>query len=522
MTFLPIVERELRIAARLTATYRNRVIIAAIVTGVAMVMFTFGAFSAFPAQTGRAMFWTLSYMSVVFCLFEGVRKTADCLSEEKREGTLGLLFLTDLRGYDIILGKLTARSVNSVYGLLSVLPIMALPLLLGGTTVGEYWRMVLALTNLLFFSLCAGIWVSCWCRDERQAMTATFLLILVWVAAPWFALHPTWSPLFSVEFAGDMAFRTAPGGYWSSIVHAQLGSWAMLVWASFAVPHCWRDEKFRSPGTRWWQRWTSTHSLDAQGRAAARTQMLETNPAFWLASHDAGQNGVMPLFIAVAAVLSLGMVIFFDPYFWAFIACFWLLNFAIKMRVATQACHCLAEARRTNALEMLLVTPLTSEQLIYGQILAMQRRFTKPIIAILSLEAASMVIGFSFWQKSGNDAVPGLLIVSFGLLCYLALSALDIVALTWTGMVYGLSSRKESQAVAKTILIVLVAPLLCLLMFCYGTPFIIGIPLVCIFNNRVKLRHEFRKLAGQPYAPPQDQRWLPGGLAQPTPMQQNP
>ena len=34
--------------------------------------------------------------------------TADCLSEEKREGTLGLLFLTDLRGYDIVVSSSSA------------------------------------------------------------------------------------------------------------------------------------------------------------------------------------------------------------------------------------------------------------------------------------------------------------------------------------------------------------------------------------------------------------------------------
>ena len=32
-----------------------------------------------------------------------MRNTADSLSAEKREGTLGLLFLTDLRGYDVVL-----------------------------------------------------------------------------------------------------------------------------------------------------------------------------------------------------------------------------------------------------------------------------------------------------------------------------------------------------------------------------------------------------------------------------------
>src|SRR5882724_4718130 len=166
MTFLPIVDRELRVAARLTATYRNRTITAGAVTAVAVLMLLFGSFSGVPSVIGGAMFQTLGFLTMLFCLLEGVRKTADCLSEEKREGTLGLLFLTDLKGYDVVLGKLAATSLNSFYGLLSTLPVLALPLLVGGITPVEYWRMVLALVNILFFSLSAGMLVSALCRQE--------------------------------------------------------------------------------------------------------------------------------------------------------------------------------------------------------------------------------------------------------------------------------------------------------------------------------------------------------------------
>ena len=49
----------------------------------------------------------------------GLLGTADCVSSEKRDGTLGLLFLTDLKGYDVICGKLAANSVSVLYGLCS-------------------------------------------------------------------------------------------------------------------------------------------------------------------------------------------------------------------------------------------------------------------------------------------------------------------------------------------------------------------------------------------------------------------
>src|SRR5437762_6345486 len=67
------------------------------------------------AMHGRYLFRALFGFAFVYCLFIGARLTADCLSEEKRDGTLGLLFLTDLKGYDVVFGKLAATSVNSIY-----------------------------------------------------------------------------------------------------------------------------------------------------------------------------------------------------------------------------------------------------------------------------------------------------------------------------------------------------------------------------------------------------------------------
>ena len=67
------------------------------------------------------------------------------MSEEKREGTLGLLFLTDLRGFDVVLGKLVACSLRGAYGLVAALPVIGLALLMGGVTGFELWRLALVL-----------------------------------------------------------------------------------------------------------------------------------------------------------------------------------------------------------------------------------------------------------------------------------------------------------------------------------------------------------------------------------------
>src|SRR5882724_10337714 len=159
MTFLPIVARELRVAARRRGTYWSRL-------GAALAGLAVGAWVMLipelrsPQRLGIYLFVALSVIAYVHSLLAGLFTTADCLSEEKREGTLGLLFLTDLKGYDIVLGKLAATSLNALYGMLAIFPVMALSILFGGITAGEFWRMALVLLNTLFFSLSAGLFIS--------------------------------------------------------------------------------------------------------------------------------------------------------------------------------------------------------------------------------------------------------------------------------------------------------------------------------------------------------------------------
>jgi hypothetical protein len=230
MIFLPIVERELRAAARRRGTYRIRwwtALITMVVSAWFLVVVAPGGgrgnwlFSflrdraTITSQIVAQGFWplarrerraypasgsvrseqrsqrakdqaricevivarSLTWFELLLCLLAGVFFTADSLSEEKREGTLGLLFLTDLKGYDVVLGKLAATSVNAFYALLALLPVTALPLLMGGVTGEEFGRRALALVNALFISLATGLCVSIFARDGQRAMGATLGLV---------------------------------------------------------------------------------------------------------------------------------------------------------------------------------------------------------------------------------------------------------------------------------------------------------------------------------------------------------
>ncbi len=121
----------------------------------------------------------INLIALTFALLSGVFFTADSLSSEKRDGTMGLLFLTDLRGYDVVIGKLAATSLHGVYGLLTIFPIIAVPVLIGGISMRQFEREIWVLLDTLFFSLSVGLLISALAREARQAFMATFLALIV-------------------------------------------------------------------------------------------------------------------------------------------------------------------------------------------------------------------------------------------------------------------------------------------------------------------------------------------------------
>ena len=291
MTFLPIVARELRVAARRRGTYRMRLALAwgALVTGAVIYVVTVGVSAQ---QTGQYIFQGLSWLCLLYCLLSGRRWTADCLSEEKREGTLGLLFLTDLRGYDVVLGKLAATSLAGFYGLLAVFPIMALPLLLGGITSGEFWRMVLVQVTTFLFSLAVGIFGSVLSRDFRRAMAANFLLLLLLIAAgpacagliayftnPYRFVPELFfcCPPYSLYLSADLPYTLHSEQFWWTVGIIHGLTWLLLLLASWIAPHSWRDQPAGAGVSYWRAFWHACSFGRAAPRQAFRKRLLNTN-----------------------------------------------------------------------------------------------------------------------------------------------------------------------------------------------------------------------------------------------------
>src|SRR3954471_21180692 len=132
----PVILRELKAGSRQRGTYYLRMLAA----GLAITMcgwFCLTISVRFGMQQqGGLLFQGLHPLLLVTIGVVVPLMTMDCISREKREGTLGLLFLTNLKARQIIFAKVIAHGLRAATLWLAVIPVMALPLLMGGVD----WR----------------------------------------------------------------------------------------------------------------------------------------------------------------------------------------------------------------------------------------------------------------------------------------------------------------------------------------------------------------------------------------------
>jgi len=512
MTFLPIVERELRIRARMKSTYRFRLFAA--IGAIALVGLLLMASQSLrvAGKYGGVIFGILAGLSFVYCLLDGARNTADCLSEEKRSGTLGLLFLTDLRPYDVVLGKLMATSLNSFYGLLAIFPPLAIPLVIGGVTVGEFWRLVLVLMNTLFFSVSVGLAVSSACRDERRAWMGTVgVLSLFTVVPPLLLLNPAWASSWPAGFSPttaflnifDSSYSVTADRYWNSMWIVQALSWGMLIVAMFILPRSWQDRP-QAVTNSWWSRLTARIAPRTQPEDfAARSVFLDDNPVVWLAARGGTRQTLLLTIIGATAMVAATTWLLTSGATSVMLVLFGvmlLVHLTLSVSVASEACHLFAGARDSGAMELLLCTPMTAKEVVEGHVLGLRKMFYKPIAGLVAIEAVLVAGQVYVMGADGKSAGVCLLVVFLVGLCVIGL-VMDLSAVARFGLWQGLVRRKPAKAVTRTVVWVLLLPIIPVM--CSGG---LLLPLIWPLKNlvfinyaREQLRRQFRGAVTERY-----------------------
>lgn len=475
MTFLPLVERELRQATRRASTYwlRFAAVLVATLIGMGLLSPSFwGVIN--PTETGRNLFLAISTLALGYGLVAGVFVTADCLSEERRDGTLGLLFLSRLSRFDVVVGKLTAKSLNIFYALFAILPVLALSLLFGGVTVDEFWRVVLVLLNTLLFSLAAGMWASSWNHEARNSMAATLLAIAIVTLGPWlpvwlfgFAIGKTpfllGSPGYAAYLVLDGNYVPAAGEFWQSVFITGALTIGLLVLATRYV----RQEAHAGPGPSpladlpKWRRQTEP-KYSARWKTE-RAHWLAINPVLWLARREERRVNVPSICFCLAA--GIGLIGWLTPTStWQkpglIFAVSYALNALVKLWLAAEVCRRVTDARRSGLLETLLITPLPAADILNGFLLGIKRQFILPALLVLCANLAVAALSGGASQNWLDDGVP-LVMVLFTTAIFLA----DIYTLSWIGLWHGLTAPSQARALLRTVIQGTLVPWLVLLGF---------------------------------------------------------
>ena len=486
MNFLPVITRELQVQARQASTNRMRWIAACAVMLIWCLLMTTGNRSS-PHDRAQLIFIAIGIVCLGYLMMSGVFQTADCISEERREGTLGLLFLTDLKGYDVVFGKLASTSLHSFYTFLAVVPVMALPLLMGGMTVGEFWRVTLVLVVTLFLSLSVGIFISSVSRDSRGAMSITFLVMLVlagvmpllWLWSVSGNVLKTgeerllWpSPPHAFMCAFDNYYSSGRGAqeFWNSVLTMMVIGTSCLVAACVLLPRVWQESGEGTRVKRFWQ-WRPFASRAKQRAKAAGQLLRDSRPFLWLATRDGRPRALAhwafflltPAWIYLyAVVLGLESRARNRAEFPILLLLTYAMHLILKCLLAAEASRRFSEDRASGALELLLVTPLRPAEIVASQFRGVWLSFRWCFLA-LTLMNLALLACVNFGESFGSNNIARTMF-SLMLAGGMALLFVDGFALINVGMWTAMTTKRHARAFMSTMLRVMLPPVVCIVL----------------------------------------------------------
>jgi ABC-type transport system involved in cytochrome c biogenesis permease component len=518
MRFLSVAEREMRAASRRSVTYFTRWLTGLVFLGLLIwLLWVMDGFRN--RRVGPELLEVFSILIFFYSLILGTARTADCLSVERREGTLGLLFLTNLNSAEIVLGKLCSHALATTYGLLAIFPILALPLLMGGITFDDFGRMVLALLNAVLCALATGLAASVLFTRQFPAVAFATGMATLWgagllgVAAivhsgkgskALVELLAVGCPFYSLLVA-DGRRMFGSNYYWQSLATVAAMSLACIGWVTWRLARSWRDRPQVTRAELRWQFWRRWRWLDAAGRARFRQRLLDINPFYWLAGRKLVSA---PVFMLVAFVVVVITAYVTTPYFAremgtqshapmlgsmvAWVCTAMALHALVLYYAAMIASQRLAEDKQAGVLEMILCTPTTERSISRGLWLAFARRMVFPAgVAILAhcfflwqcMILATMhppgkmppgvTSGEYFWAVLWNTPVRGYALDwSFVFLIQIVLLLLVVApvvwgTLGWVGRWLGLRMKHPGFAPMLSLALVFGPPILVFSLICY-------------------------------------------------------
>jgi hypothetical protein len=279
----------------------------------------------------------------------------------------------------------------------------------------------------------------------------------------------------------------------------------------------WQDKPATALRVRWRDRLRDWFQGNADKRNSLRRYLLDINPVTWLASRDRWKPVYPNIFLGVVLV---GWIIGFNLVGrdWLSIevavAVAILLHLVLRIWMGAEAGLCFAENMRSGALELVLSSSITIEDILRGQLRALRRQFFWPTAIVLLADLLLLLLGI---HHEGSQNTKAWMSEAFVICLCMIMFVSDMYVLAWSGMWQGLVAKDPKKASGAATVRILFLPWLYLMGFMVaigmsGAPQILGASVVIWFvigliNNGVFLstsqdflRTQFRSVVMQRYS----------------------
>jgi hypothetical protein len=426
------------------------------------------------ARLGRTDGLSLFAGSTVILLFvanlNGLRSTCNCISAERSQGTLILLFLASLKPNTILVSKLVTHSLRNAWAFLATLPVLGLCVLLGGVSGLMFAQGALAILAAAWLSLMVGLEQSCRNQGEHHAFSNGLRKLILLNLFPF--LSPA-SLVLSVLLWGWKVY------YWLTLGGTLVTG--LMLWSAA-----------KTALTNNWQEAPSEEGPSSSGRPAPPAQPAKghlkrpprrcgnTPPAYWLFARYGDARQASPAAIGISFVVVVG--------FFSFIALFsadpetlvplyaegmGAARFVQMLAMAKIAPQSFAEITRQGALEILQTTPVTLEEIVRAAFHFLTVHFRRGVLPMLGLDLV-MLAALALKTRNGDGSV---LRLAGWLVAQNSVFLSGLCAMAVTGVWLGLKQRSLTQASLSLAFCFLLVPAL-LYLFWPRHPWLVSLFLV--------------------------------------------
>jgi len=399
---------------------------------------------------------------------------AGALAQEKERDTLGLLFLTDLTPWELILQKYIGRLIPMLTLLLLSLPLLAVTYSLGGVSAGMLYSSAASL-----FLTC--LWVGALALECSAHEGSTFQALLrCWGMCLGFAMCCSLSPVpLWAALSSGRNYGSPPGG----LISFALSHFSVIVYLGLTLCFLMRAKQVlearafiprRNPfGQQFKQLDQYWKDLRKLLRAILRTRDREANAvaaqvveralgapnhpgawslgAFLLARMQIPNVLAFAIIFGVIALLVLITDVMLNPRsgggFFFVVGALWILAL---LTIPIQSANAVASERINERLGAMLTTPMTAREILdewLGPVRRWSQFLARPLIVLFVIEALlkfkTQDPGVSRWTN---------------LALYLGLSLLTVWIypglVRWSCLWIGLRVRSQIRALMTSLLLV--------------------------------------------------------------------